>query len=175
MILLTESEAINWAARCAPGLTDFSRAAPPESVRIVPVLGSTEKLPVHRARNFGQAMERFARDSDRCDVLLWVREIGVWGHPHDAALYHTWGRGLGLWPDVVRFPGHLCFASEREEPVDMATLCLLYGWGFSLLAEGVGSNRAIHVDHDGHVWVALAGDAVALNEETRALEAALRG
>lgn len=175
MILLTESECVNWAARCAPGLTDFLRATPPDGIRVVDVLGNTEKLPAHRARNFGTALERFARDSDRCDVMLWVREVGVWAHPHDAALYHTWGRGLGLWPDVVRFPGHLCLAYEREEPVDLVVMSLLYGWGFTLLAEGVGSTRAVHVDHDGRVRIALAGEAVLLNDETRSIEAALRG
>ena len=87
------------------------------------------------------------------EVLIWVREHGVWASSENLHLYSCWRRCHGGPGELRDEPGHLLASFEREEAASLVFLGLAAGWTMSMASPQSG--RALNVDHDGK-WLAYA-------------------
>ena len=99
-----------------------------------------------------------------CDVASWVNEraptehrfffvraTNIWPSNEHPRLYDLLRRAHGPPDAVERTPGHLALSFETDDLVILLWLALACGWDASLYARGM--SRAVHINHDGIVWL----------------------
>lgn len=148
---LTEPEALGeggWLERAGHPIDPPSRSAGRAGVVVRP--GSIEGLSPGKVLHLARAAVGWVA-SGSGEMLLWVRESGVWPSSEQLPLERALRLSVGETGTLEDTPAFVGGPDDREFFVSYLYLAWCFGWGVSLAAQG--TRRAVYSDHEGHVWL----------------------
>ncbi len=92
------------------------------------------------------------------EVLLWVKEWGIWPSSENWNLYHRLREVQGNRESLQETSGHVFDAKELDDLATFLQVGILFGWDLSVLA--VPDHARLFVSHDGYVELASTDEAL---------------
>jgi hypothetical protein len=154
MIILTESECVQWAKRYKVKLDE--RSLPlrcnghPHRLRLKFPSSYTKML--HVARR----IEAVLYINSQC--LLWVTDWEIWPSSENWQLFYRYRQSYGNNKLLSDAPGHLCLSHERPEIVTLLWLGMLQGWDLHIFPDNAWSN-CIFISND--EWIEIGYEELA--------------
>lgn len=137
MFFLTDRECTQW-------LSDRGKSLPEQSGWAT----HTIKYPATAPGIYTLAQSLAAFISADDEVLLWIKEWGIWSNTENLHLYYKLRQSYANHQPLHAAPGHLFLKHEWEDLKTYLQVAMLNGWGGYIFP--YGANKAVFFSHDSY-------------------------